>query len=256
MLNRIYAAFVELEKQVKKGTIKGYGISSNSFALPKGHPEFLPHDGLLDLAKKAAEEAQTHHHSFTTLQMPGNLLEQEALRGCAQWAHKNSVRVLINRPLNAFDDEGMWRLASEDKPEEYDSLLAQMKLIAEQHHFLPFLEELDVMKAELPSIGHYEFLLNNQIAPLVHKLLLTTNQQHIVHDFIECYERMVKHHCAQNTRAHLAKKGIIIHGPLVDEALKFLLSEPAVTCVLLGMRKENYVESALRVLDMTPERDV
>ena len=47
-------------------------------------------------------------HSFSTVQLPGNLFENEGLVGCAQWACTHSLAVLINRPLNA-DDRALGR---------------------------------------------------------------------------------------------------------------------------------------------------
>jgi hypothetical protein len=59
---------------------------------------------------------------FTTVQLPANLLETEALRegGAAPWACSHGLTVLFNRPLNAFPEPenggGAYRLA-EYEPE-------------------------------------------------------------------------------------------------------------------------------------------
>jgi len=95
MLQRIYDVFIALEKEVAKGRIKSYGISSNSFSKSKDEPDFLPYEDLVILAQNAAEEAGNEKHHFTTIQLPINLLEQEGL-ACATWAKKQGLRVIAN----------------------------------------------------------------------------------------------------------------------------------------------------------------
>jgi aryl-alcohol dehydrogenase-like predicted oxidoreductase len=81
MLNRIESAFEEMEREVARGRIRSYGISSNSFSLKDSDPFFLPYDGLVDLAIRASRVAGNVTHSFSTVQFPANILEQEGLQG-------------------------------------------------------------------------------------------------------------------------------------------------------------------------------
>ncbi|HIC43043.1 MAG TPA: aldo/keto reductase, partial [Sulfurimonas sp.] len=118
MLDRILDAFMLLEQEVQDERICSYGISSNSFSLEPQALFFLPYEDLTALAYKAAIEVGNTSHSFTTVQMPMNLLETEGA-ACARWAKENGLRVLVNRPLNATKDNLMFRLASGTEPKEY-----------------------------------------------------------------------------------------------------------------------------------------
>ena len=118
MLQRIYYAFIGLEQEVKAGRVKSYGISSNSFSKPHNSNEFLPYKDLITLAQNAAKYVGNAQHSFTTIQLPLNLLEQEGVP-CAKWAKSRGLRVLVNRPLNAQMGSKMYRLADYDEPRDY-----------------------------------------------------------------------------------------------------------------------------------------
>jgi hypothetical protein len=81
MLDRVKAAFEELEHEVSRGRIRSYGVSSNSFSLKDTDPFFLPYEGLIELASQAAQAAGNMTHSFSTVQFPANIFEQEGLKG-------------------------------------------------------------------------------------------------------------------------------------------------------------------------------
>ncbi len=108
MYLRLYRAFMTLEMEVKNGRIGSYGISSNSFSKYKTSDEFLPYEDLLTIADRASEDVGNEYHSFTTIELPINMLEREGLK-CASWAKENGLRVLVNRPLNA-ESEGKMNL--------------------------------------------------------------------------------------------------------------------------------------------------
>ena len=85
MYKRIEDAFVGLEEEVKAGRIGSYGISSNSFSVAHNSAEFLPYEDLITLADTASEIVGNDTHSFTTIELPINMLETEGLK-CASWA--------------------------------------------------------------------------------------------------------------------------------------------------------------------------
>ena len=87
MYQRIFDAFLTLEEEVRAGRIKSYGISSNSFSKSQKDEEYLPYEPLLSFAADAAKELRNKKHSFTSIELPINLLEQEGLE-CAAWAKK------------------------------------------------------------------------------------------------------------------------------------------------------------------------
>ena len=87
MQKRIYEAFVGLEEEVKNGRIKGYGISSNSFAKKEDEDDFLPYENLVDLAKEASKAVGNKTHNFTTIELPINIIEKQGLF-CSFWQKK------------------------------------------------------------------------------------------------------------------------------------------------------------------------
>jgi aryl-alcohol dehydrogenase-like predicted oxidoreductase len=112
---RIKKAFEYLETEVKKGRIKSYGISSNNFILPHNDPEWVSFDRVL----KIAREISMKHH-FTHIQFPLNLIEIGALEkfgdydelSLVEQARFNNIITMSNRPLNAFTNGQLIRLAT------------------------------------------------------------------------------------------------------------------------------------------------
>ena len=113
-LRRIREAFIYLEEEVAKGRIGRYGISSNTFVLPRGEYTFTSLAKILDLA-----EIISQHHHFQVIELPCNLFETGAVTESNQpdgetileLAAKKELTVLINRPLNAIQDNQLIRLA-------------------------------------------------------------------------------------------------------------------------------------------------
>jgi aryl-alcohol dehydrogenase-like predicted oxidoreductase len=112
---RIDQAFRHLEKEVKQGRIRFYGISSNTFPAPAEDPEFTGLQRVWQIA-----EAIGRDHHFYVIQFPFNLFETGAAVEINQpddqtlldVAREKRLGVLINRPLNAFTGKRMVRLAS------------------------------------------------------------------------------------------------------------------------------------------------
>jgi len=148
MYRRIEEAFVGLEKEIKKGRIGSYGISSNSFSKETTDEEFLPYEDLITLAENASSNVGNEKHSFTTIELPINILEQEGLK-CAAWAKKNGIRILANRPLNAQYNNLMYRLAEYDESQEYYHHLNELMDLCDNDRLRPLfnlLEQLDASK--------------------------------------------------------------------------------------------------------------
>lgn len=126
---RIEKAFRYLEEEVKKGRIKSYGISSNNFVLPLNHPEVTDLNRVLALAQKISP--QNH---FSTIQFPFNLIEIGALEKLGEYgdhslletAQTHGLTTMINRPLNAFTNNQLVRLATyEPSLKDFDEEEAQ-----------------------------------------------------------------------------------------------------------------------------------
>ena len=115
---RIEKAFIHLEEEVKRGRIRSYGISSNNFILPHQHPAFVDLESIIQIAQTINKK-----HHFTHVQFPMNLIEIGALEKFGEFgnlslveiAKMNNLITMINRPLNAFKDNQLIRLATYKK---------------------------------------------------------------------------------------------------------------------------------------------
>ncbi|CAG8501862.1 7735_t:CDS:2 [Ambispora leptoticha] len=155
LLYRISETFEALEREITKGRIRAYGISSNSFSVKREDKHFLPYENLIVSAKKAAQKIRgVNDHGFVGVQLPANLLEQEGLKTTAKWAKENGLKVFINRPLNAFIEETGYRLASYPEP-KYEENKQQV---------ISFLEtKFRVIDNDSDSLPRYAFNLINQL---------------------------------------------------------------------------------------------
>ena len=256
MFTRIEESFVALELEVQKGRIKSYGVSSNSFAKARNDLEFLPYEDLVTIAKRAAKEAGSKEHHFTTIQLPINLLETEGLK-CAAWAKKSGLRVLANRPFNAQANELMFRLASYSEPHDYYHHLNEVLEMTDD----PALEsihnmiaQLDDVKHKFGFVGEYEQFLHMQVIPHFQKTLETLDPSVVdllaesLDLFLQEYARMVAFECTKMTKVQLKEKLEGCDKTLHACALEFLLKEESIDYILVGMRKPRYVMDVLGIV--------
>lgn len=112
---RIEQAFMHLEKEVSKGRINFYGISSNTFGLPSDKSNFTSLEKVLEIANRISE-----NNHFAVVQFPMNLFEQggtlnknqsNGTKTFLQLAEESNLGVLVNRPLNAIIKNQLIRLA-------------------------------------------------------------------------------------------------------------------------------------------------
>eukprot|EP00921_Rhytidocystis_pertsovi_P026884 GHVQ01043324.1.p1 GENE.GHVQ01043324.1~~GHVQ01043324.1.p1 ORF type:complete len:470 (-),score=24.27 GHVQ01043324.1:1998-3407(-) len=258
MLRRIHDVFEALEHEVQiSQRIRGYGISSNSFSLKESDPCFLPYATLVEIAEKAAQRVSGNKgcpSGFTVVQMPGNLVETEGLHQCARWASNNGLMVLLNRPLNAFSDQGSWRLAEYSNAAAVqcetkgDELLKELRASGAGHEAV--CQAIMKIRHEiLPSIrsvfdweGHGGRCSGSVISQALHK------------DRVLSYERHDLVEKIQVAREDMLRKfgySIPDSETLQMFSLKFLIRTPGVTCVLLGARKEAYVRDMLQALTIS-----
>ncbi len=249
MYQRIFDAFLTLEEEVRAGRIKSYGISSNSFSKSQKDEEYLPYEPLLSFAADAAKELRNKKHSFTSIELPINLLEQEGLE-CAEWAKKNGLRVLANRPLNAQKDMKMFRLADYEEPREYYYYLNELLELTDNKLLMPLFNlasQLDESKHKFGWIGEYDIFLFSQIVPQVRKFIEPLDDENratlidMIDKFLQEYGKMVAHECSRNTRRELADEFEDCPVSLQHCALKFLLENENIDYVLIGARKRAYI---------------
>ncbi len=133
--DRIRRAFVQMERLVKEGLIRWYGISSNSFPLPENHPEFVSLGAVWQVYQSACDETGITPEAghFAAIQLPFNWIEHQAATlknnkfegeqfTVLALAKKLDLGVLINRPLNAIYQNHLLRLARISGNEQMDAL--------------------------------------------------------------------------------------------------------------------------------------
>ena len=110
---RIDRAFRHLEKEVLRGRIRFYGISSNTFPSAASDDHYTSLETVYALSQKI----DPHSH-FAVIQFPLNLYEPGAAlelnnsgQSVLEFAQGKDLACMINRPLNAFQETGMIRLA-------------------------------------------------------------------------------------------------------------------------------------------------
>ena len=109
---RIKNAFEFLEEMVKKGKIKSYGISSNTFVQNLDSAKRTDLTRVCDAANEVSSK-----NSFRVIQFPLNLFEKGALNqnygksNLIEKAKDYGLLTIANRPFNAFTSSGFFRLA-------------------------------------------------------------------------------------------------------------------------------------------------
>jgi diketogulonate reductase-like aldo/keto reductase len=253
LYEKLYTAFVLLEKEVNDGRIKGYGISSDAFSKEYSAVDFLPYEDLLTLAQKAAKEAGREQHSFTTIELPVNILERDGLI-CAAWAKRNGLRVFANRPLNAQKDGLLYRLAEYEEPKEYYHTLNELLEICDNKELKALynlVEQMDINKHKFGFIGEYDSFLVSQILPHIKKTIEKIPQELLdvlleyIERFLREYRDMVAHESAKMTRITLKEDFKDCNLKMQECALRFLLEIENIDIIIVGMRKPSYVQEVM-----------
>ncbi len=112
---RIKLAFEYLQSEVKTGRIANYGISSNTFVEPQDNNNFTSLERVYEIASEISDD-----NNFAVIQFPLNLVEKGAAtrknqanntKSLLQFAKDKNLGVLVNRPLNAIENNKINRLA-------------------------------------------------------------------------------------------------------------------------------------------------
>lgn len=235
MQQRIKKAFAFLEEKVKEGKIEAYGISSNSFAKKRENYHFLEYKHLINYAKEIAGE----NHHFKVIQLPMNMYERDG-EECAKWAYENGLEVHVNRPLNAFKDDKMIRLASYSECINFDTLLAQIKEIPNDA-FQEVIEQILNIQNDYRWAGDVDDIIEYQVIPyIVQNVNLDPIYFQLFDSFLDCYKNNIKSKISVQTA-----KDMNINGPVDAVALKFLENKEYVTRILVGMRNKQYVQKVI-----------
>jgi len=192
---RLSAAFAFLEEKVRDGTLRSYGVSSNSAVAPAGDPEATSVSRMLQAAEKGAGPG----HHFRVLQIPMNLFESggalTANTGpdggltALDAARFAGLGVLINRPLNAFVDGRLVRLGEPHQApagDGLDILAARLDTMEKEYlasiaphagasdgvaaadQLFRMAEEVTALEPQVEDELHWQQIEQHQILPRVH----------------------------------------------------------------------------------------
>ena len=299
---RIQNAFEYLEEEVVRGRIRFYGISSNTFPAAADQPDFTCLATIWDIVENLAAS-----HHFRLIQLPLNLLEPGAVleknqpgsESVLEFAQHKGLGVLVNRPLNAFRNNQLIRLAQvptavrapKDKIVRKIQFLTKSEKSLSMKH-LPSInvppglqtrikEQIavgDILKHHWLNFGSYEnwrqFKAGN-LQPRIQGVM----------DFLEPYgsqnedlSNWMTSHRARIEDAFEAVASIYAEkaarrvdriqrllanadtdwsaeGTLSQKALRAIRSTPAISCVLVGMRRKKYVCDVLAELRCPIKQD-
>ena len=145
---RLFQAFVQMERFVQEKKILFFGVSANTFVASKNDFEHVSLSRVHTEALKAAEtihgDPNTSH--FKVIQLPYNLLETGALLEknnqfedriltVLEMAAAINIGVLVNRPLNAITGDQLYRLAKYPHESQFDytaQVRASIEILSEQ----------------------------------------------------------------------------------------------------------------------------
>jgi hypothetical protein len=236
--------FTAFEAAVKDSKIQSYGISVDAVDNVKN---------MLDVAKEAAANAGNENHSFTTLELPVNLLEQNNLQR-AKEAKELGLRVLVNRPLNAQKDSLQYRLAEYPEPKEYYHTLNDLLEICDNEDLRPLynlIEQMDMNKHKFGFIGEYDAFLATQILPHIKKAIEKIHEDVLdvlleyIERFLREYREMVAYESGKMTRTALKEYFSDCQSLMQECALSFLLESDDIDHIVLSMRRPSYVQEVM-----------
>jgi aryl-alcohol dehydrogenase-like predicted oxidoreductase len=284
---RIRDAFRFLESQVTEGKISWYGISSNNFGGPQTDPTTTSVRRCLHEAQNLSRD---HHFRLIQLPMnlfePGGALEtNNEGRTALEFCRTQGLGVLINRPLNAFHRNRLIRLADFTAPGQPPPTRETLKDLLDPLHSLETRVarelQLQLLRGkglaclleetvpQLQSQAHWE----QTAGPCVIQPLQAWLQemqgsfardmrwqawvQELAAMINPLFEEIGRFLCAREqvtsdaVRAGLRKAGYPgTRETLSRMAMNVLVNTPGVDCVLNGMRRVEYVDDAMGVLEV------
>jgi aryl-alcohol dehydrogenase-like predicted oxidoreductase len=263
----IKKAFEFLEEQVFNGTIRYYGISSNTFHLSTDNVDTINLHKILSIAN---EISSTNH--FKLIEFPFNLVETGALTrhhgqtSLVELARENDLVTFTNRPLNAKDAAGAIRLAlSEDHREllDYeadqrpwqDSLALMrkqlMKLgVSDDLMVFPIIKHLNESWMQFGNPDAVMQIFRNYFHPFLYRIYEEDIPSHDLNVYVGFYEEAIlcsKKNMTERTldfRNKLITEGVI--GKDDERSLPLIACEvylnSNINHVLMGMRQIKYVD--------------
>jgi hypothetical protein len=291
---RVTGAFRFLEAEVAAGRLRWYGVSSNNYPAPASDPHHTSVARTL-----ACAEAVTPNHHFRVVQLPLNLYESGAAleannegRTALQFCRDRGLGVLANRPLNAYHQNHLIRLADfaapGSPPPSREALRELLRPLAEHEQKLraDLGAELmgDGIAASLLDIvprivtpAQWEQAVGPYVIRPIQSWIQSCRRQYagrpewdawlerflpLINQALDGVQRHLQAGRQQDSdrvRAALARAGYPPSGESLSRlALNVLLGLEGLSSILVGMRRAAYVEDALgaATLDPVPSLDI
>ena len=185
LYRRIQEAFITLEKLVREGFIKYYGISSNTLGYFPDEYDFINLNEVVECASRAAQvvNGSKENHHFQVIQMPANLIEHQLISvrnnqyenewySVLERANQLNLDVLLNRPLNASYKQGYLQIARKkfDSDRDYNkdlqNIFSSVSVIETQ--IINKIRLTPSLEKSLKSIRDGEFKLFEMGRELIH----------------------------------------------------------------------------------------
>lgn len=264
---RIRKAFEYLESKVEEGVIECYGISSNNFTLNTNDPEVTNLNKVLKLAKSISKK-----NHFKIIQFPLNIYETGAIekihdgKKLLDIAKSHKLTTFVNRPLNAFSEDGLVRLATyENFHQELDDqdindifevcckLIKNKWLdtrIPKDFDELPLIKQFKEVWRDLPTPDAVDQVFYAHLFPFLIQLWGGKLSTEDSRPFSLLYETtMVLTRDRMTDQAKKIRKDFIEQGILPTNDLRSLAVlvcdkylQDGADHVLVGMRKSDYVQ--------------
>jgi aryl-alcohol dehydrogenase-like predicted oxidoreductase len=283
---RIREAFRFLEEKAAEGKIRWYGVSSNNFGQPAGQATATSIARCWEQAASLSE-----NHRFRVVQLPLNLYEAGGAlasnnEGASplEYCRQKGLAVLANRPLNAFQQNELIRLAdwaeAGKRPPDGEDLRRRLApLTAQESAFEQWAGEpiqlagggavtqlLLELAPRLWSVAHWEQVAGRHVVEPIQAWLIQTQQRYQQDaqwlswrdrflDSINPALREVREHLgaqqqrvSDQVRERLLRAGYPAaeHGRSLSRmALDVLAGLAGLSCALVGMRRLEYVDDAM-----------
>lgn len=269
---KIQHAFAKLEELVEKGLINSYGISSNNFILKPNDEKVTNIDKVYECALNLKKD-----HNFKYIQFPFNLIEIDALDkhygglSLMDKAKAMDLKIMINRPLNAFKDnrvirlanyEGLYDFSSLDKAQEkfdqcFDLLEKKVKDEDDQESVfeIPLVKQFQGLWKTLPTPDAVEQVYYNHFFPLVARVWgedLSPKDSQPFYDLFDLsllFARKNMSDLAKDFESQAIKGGLLDLG---EESLQIKAIQKyfdyGVDYVLVGMKHQSYVKQLQKFL--------
>jgi aryl-alcohol dehydrogenase-like predicted oxidoreductase len=248
-----------LEELAQLGLIKHYGISSNTFVVKNSEANYTNLLKVLDIV----ETRQLKH--FKMIQFPMNLIERGALtpiyqgKNLIEVAKDHDLLTLANRPLNAFENNQLIRLAIYPQVElsrqPFKQAISQLRKVWAQQES-DELEEVPLIKQILEiwdkqkSIDAIEQIFYAHLFPFITQVYgrdLNPDESSVFFDWFDLacsYARLNMTNTALDLEKSLYERGTLTIKEFPQLQLNAIkqYQQWGVDFVLVGMKNEQYVE--------------